>query len=219
MRWALIVAAVLAMQAAFCSGTASHAAGSHYHMREAHRHGRQEGASHRHHVPKRSANDVNERQDPKKPPQTLKNPRLLEDSKLVHDTSHIAEELPGYISPEKIKDMSPRELDYHYFKIHDFDDNRKLDGLELLKAIGHVHGHEDDDDDDEEKEEEKYKLLSEEEKGALKNLQRQKQEEEWKFYTELVDEVLNEYDKNGDGYLNYGEYIMGRNRDKSEREY
>ncbi|XP_064097165.1 uncharacterized protein LOC135208666 [Macrobrachium nipponense] len=217
MKWVLIVAAALALQVPFCSGTSSHAAGSHYHMRDANRHVRDEGAPHRHHVPKRSANNLNERQDPKKPPQTLKNPRLLEDSKLVHDTSHIAEELPGYISPEKIKDMSPRELDYHYFKIHDFDDNRKLDGLEILKAIGHVHGHDDDDDDDDDgKEEEKYKLLSEEEKAALKNLQRQKQEEEWKFYIELVDEVLNEYDKNGDGYLNYGEYIMGRNRDRSD---
>ncbi|XP_037774709.1 uncharacterized protein LOC119571469 [Penaeus monodon] len=59
------------------------------------------------------------------------------------------EEMPDYLTPETIKNMSPRELDYHYFKLHDFDENLRLDGLELLAALGHVHADDDDDDDDE----------------------------------------------------------------------
>ncbi|XP_068233936.1 multiple coagulation factor deficiency protein 2 homolog [Palaemon carinicauda] len=211
----LLVTAIFALQVFLCSGTGSHGAGSHYHMREGHRHVRQDDGPHRHHVPQRSVNNVNERHDPKKPPPTLTNPKLLGDSKLVHDKSHIAEELPSYITPERIKEMTPRELDYHYFKIHDFDDNRRLDGLELLQALGHIHGH-DEDDDDNDDDEEKFKLLNKDEKEALINLRKQKQEEEWTFYVELIDAVFKEYDRNQDGYLNYGEYIIARNRDNTE---
>lgn len=52
--------------------------------------------------------------------------------------SHIMEHLEGVIDkPEK--DMSPQELQLHYFKMHDYDGNNLLDGLELATAITHVH--------------------------------------------------------------------------------
>lgn len=35
--------------------------------------------------------------------------------------------------------MSEHELQFHYFKMFDTDNNKKLDGLEILKAITHVH--------------------------------------------------------------------------------
>lgn len=35
--------------------------------------------------------------------------------------------------------MSPQELQLHYFKMHDYDGNSLLDGLELSTAITHVH--------------------------------------------------------------------------------
>lgn len=48
------------------------------------------------------------------------------------------EHLDGVIDkPEK--DMSPQELQLHYFKMHDYDGNNLLDGLELATAITHVH--------------------------------------------------------------------------------
>lgn len=37
------------------------------------------------------------------------------------------------------KDMTPQELQLHYFKMHDYDGNNLLDGLELATAITHVH--------------------------------------------------------------------------------
>lgn len=52
--------------------------------------------------------------------------------------SHIMEHLDGVIDkPES--DMTPQELQLHYFKMHDYDGNNLLDGLELATAITHVH--------------------------------------------------------------------------------
>lgn len=52
--------------------------------------------------------------------------------------SHIMEHLEGVIEkPES--DMTPQELQLHYFKMHDYDGNNLLDGLELATAITHVH--------------------------------------------------------------------------------
>lgn len=48
------------------------------------------------------------------------------------------EHLEGVIDkPEN--DMTPQELQLHYFKMHDYDGNNLLDGLELATAISHVH--------------------------------------------------------------------------------
>lgn len=48
------------------------------------------------------------------------------------------EHLEGVIEkPES--DMTPQELQLHYFKMHDYDGNNLLDGLELATAITHVH--------------------------------------------------------------------------------
>lgn len=48
------------------------------------------------------------------------------------------EHLEGVIDkPEN--EMTPQELQLHYFKMHDYDGNNLLDGLELATAITHVH--------------------------------------------------------------------------------
>lgn len=36
--------------------------------------------------------------------------------------------------------MSEEELQFHYFKMHDNDNNNKLDGSELIKSLIHWHG-------------------------------------------------------------------------------
>lgn len=36
--------------------------------------------------------------------------------------------------------MSEQELQFHYFKMHDADNNNKLDGNELIKSLIHWHG-------------------------------------------------------------------------------
>jgi len=35
--------------------------------------------------------------------------------------------------------MTEQELQFHYFKLHDYDNNNLLDGLEIIKALTHAH--------------------------------------------------------------------------------
>ncbi|KAM7385108.1 hypothetical protein PAMP_001205 [Pampus punctatissimus] len=100
------------------------------------------------------------------------------DKNMVQDKDHIMEHLEGVIDkPEK--DMSPQELQLHYFKMHDYDGNNLLDGLELATAITHVHR---------------------EEKGE--NSQPMREED----LISVIDDVLRDDDKNNDGYIDYAEF-------------
>jgi len=40
---------------------------------------------------------------------------------------------------DKLKLDSSEEMEFHYFKLHDYDNNNKLDGLELMAAMTHYH--------------------------------------------------------------------------------
>ncbi|KAM4591982.1 multiple coagulation factor deficiency protein 2 [Odontesthes bonariensis] len=100
------------------------------------------------------------------------------DRNMVQDKDHIMEHLEGVIDkPEK--EMTPQELQLHYFKMHDYDGNNLLDGLELATAITHVHR---------------------EERGE--HSQPMKEEE----LMALIDDVLKDDDKNNDGYIDYAEF-------------
>lgn len=50
---------------------------------------------------------------------------------------HIQEHLEVPIDTSK---MTEQELQFHYFKMHDADNNNKLDGCELIKSLIHWHG-------------------------------------------------------------------------------
>jgi multiple coagulation factor deficiency protein 2 len=50
---------------------------------------------------------------------------------------HIQEHMEVPIDTSK---MSDQELQFHYFKMHDADNNNKLDGCELIKSLIHWHG-------------------------------------------------------------------------------
>ncbi|XP_068041622.1 multiple coagulation factor deficiency protein 2 isoform X1 [Anomalospiza imberbis] len=105
-------------------------------------------------------------------------PNIRLDKNLVQDKEHILEHLEGVIEkPES--EMSPQELQLHYFKMHDYDGNNLLDGLELATAISHVHKEEGGEHTQVMKEEE---LIS------------------------LIDDVLRDDDKNNDGFIDYAEF-------------
>ena len=53
--------------------------------------------------------------------------------------SHVLEELEHQINTKKKEEMTDQELQFHYFKLHDFDNNNLLDGLEIVKALTHAH--------------------------------------------------------------------------------
>ncbi|CAL9687331.1 unnamed protein product [Knipowitschia caucasica] len=100
------------------------------------------------------------------------------DKNMIQDQEHIMEHLEGIIDkPEK--DMTPQELQLHYFKMHDYDGNNLLDGLELATAITHVHKEERGEDSAPMREQD---LMS------------------------LIDDVLKDDDKNNDGFIDYAEF-------------
>ncbi|XP_033956736.1 multiple coagulation factor deficiency protein 2 [Pseudochaenichthys georgianus] len=100
------------------------------------------------------------------------------DRNMVQDKDHIMEHLEGVIDKPET-DMTPQELQLHYFKMHDYDGNDLLDGLELATAISHVHR---------------------EERGE--HSQPMKEED----LIVLIDDVLKDDDKNNDGYIDYAEF-------------
>ncbi|XP_008319537.1 multiple coagulation factor deficiency protein 2 isoform X2 [Cynoglossus semilaevis] len=100
------------------------------------------------------------------------------DKNMVQDKDHIMEHLEGVIDKPET-DMTPQELQLHYFKMHDYDGNNLLDGLELATAISHVHR---------------------EERGE--NSQPMKEED----LIALIDDVLKDDDKNNDGFIDYAEF-------------
>ena len=57
---------------------------------------------------------------------------------IVFCFSHIKEHLKDVVEKPK-EEMTEEELEFHYFKLHDYDGNNKLDGTEITKAITHFH--------------------------------------------------------------------------------
>lgn len=43
---------------------------------------------------------------------------------------------------DELKLDDQEAMEFHYFKVHDYDNNNKLDGLELAAAMTHYHGEE-----------------------------------------------------------------------------
>ncbi|XP_046625867.1 multiple coagulation factor deficiency protein 2 homolog isoform X1 [Neodiprion virginianus] len=122
--------------------------------------------------------------------------KLTQDAELLHDASHLKEDLGALADQLDLSKMSDQELEFYYFNFHDIDNNTKLDGLEILNAILHtLHQHEGD-------ERTEYET-------ARENL------EELPRIIDLIDNVLEEDDLDNDGYLGYIEYVLGRQRDEN----
>ncbi|KAM7359581.1 lymphotoxin beta receptor inhibitor isoform 3-T3 [Cochliomyia hominivorax] len=114
--------------------------------------------------------------------------QVLNAANIQHEREHIQEHMQVPIDTSK---MSEAELQFHYFKMHDSDNNNKLDGCELIKSL--IHWHVDENGN-------VQKTNSEgtgEKNGAVytdENL------------ADVIDYVLNTMDLNKDGYVDYTEY-------------
>ncbi|XP_072401426.1 uncharacterized protein [Diabrotica undecimpunctata] len=100
--------------------------------------------------------------------------QILNAANVAQEAEHIAEHMDVPIDTSK---MSEQELQFHYFKMHDADNNNKLDGCELIKSL--IHWHDGDDS---------AKSLSDE------------------AISKYVDEFLTRIDPDNDGYISYVEY-------------
>ncbi|EFN70887.1 Multiple coagulation factor deficiency protein 2-like protein [Camponotus floridanus] len=109
-------------------------------------------------------------------------PQLLNTANIIHEKEHIAEHADVPIDTNK---MTEQELQFHYFKMHDADNNNKLDGCELIKSLIHWH-----------------------EQGNVEGKQNKlfKDEE----LVQLIDPILSMDDTNNDGYIDYPEFIQAQ---------
>lgn len=114
------------------------------------------------------------------------------DPDIVRNKEHVKEHLEEMTGDTDEENMTDEELEFHYFKLHDFDNNTKLDGLEILAAISHV-----------------LPYTPESEEGKTAD---ELQVESLNYYTGMIDQVLKDDDFNGDGYLTYLEYVLARRR-------
>ncbi|XP_014476295.1 PREDICTED: multiple coagulation factor deficiency protein 2 homolog isoform X2 [Dinoponera quadriceps] len=122
--------------------------------------------------------------------------KLTQDSDLLHDATHLKEDMGPLGDQLDFSKMTEQEIEFHYFKVHDVDNNTKLDGLEILHAIQHTFH----------------------ENRLAENDDFNEDMQDLPWIVELIDRVLEEDDVNNDGYLEYVEYVMGRQRDHIAQE-
>ena len=91
---------------------------------------------------------------------------------------------------DELKLDSEEEMEFHYFKLHDYDGNMKLDGLELGAALTH---------------------FDEEDTARAHNIALDDDE-----LSTLVDQVLAEDDLNDDGYIDYYEFTHAQRKDTDD---
>ncbi|XP_077485918.1 longistatin-like [Amblyomma americanum] len=60
---------------------------------------------------------------------------------VVRDLEHIKEDLAALVDMQKAGEMTAEEITFYFFRIHDFDDNKMLDGLEMMAAMRHTIEH------------------------------------------------------------------------------
>ena len=93
---------------------------------------------------------------------------------------------------DKLNLSTEEATQFHYFKLHDTDNNNKLDGLELYAAIDHFSEHQDNVE---------KPIVLEHPQIVL-----------------VVDRVLEEDDLNEDGFIDYFEFIKAQENMKKMEE-
>ncbi|RWS20091.1 EF hand domain-containing protein-like protein [Leptotrombidium deliense] len=108
---------------------------------------------------------------------------------------HVMEETKNIIKLHSDNKISLMDAAFYYHRLHDFNTDGFLDGLELLRALQHSHMHADN------------KTHSD----STDNLE---------TYADAVDNQLSEIDANNDGLIEYAEFAsyLGKNmREESEK--
>ncbi|XP_013196399.1 multiple coagulation factor deficiency protein 2 homolog isoform X1 [Amyelois transitella] len=122
-------------------------------------------------------------------------PQLLNVANINQERDHIQEHMDVPIDTSK---MSEQELQFHYFKMHDSDNNNKLDGCELIKSLIHWH-----------------------EQGHKQQPQGGQAPVGEKIFKDdelvnLIDPILNMDDHNRDGYIDYPEFIRAQQKSQKQ---
>jgi len=115
--------------------------------------------------------------------------QLLNTANINQEKEHIAEHMEVPIDTSK---MTDQELQFHYFKMHDADNNNKLDGCELIKSL--IHWHEQGSKDHNSPNKVQEKIFKDEE------------------LVTLIDPILSMDDTNKDGYIDYPEFVRAQQK-------
>ncbi|XP_063836155.1 multiple coagulation factor deficiency protein 2 homolog isoform X1 [Ostrinia nubilalis] len=121
-------------------------------------------------------------------------PQLLNPANIAHEREHIQEHMDVPIDTSK---MSEQELQFHYFKMHDADNNNKLDGCELIKSLIHWH--------------EQGHKQQPPQPGTPPVEEKIFNDDE---LIKLIDPILNMDDHNRDGYIDYPEFVNAQQKSK-----
>ncbi|XP_066297934.1 multiple coagulation factor deficiency protein 2 homolog [Branchiostoma lanceolatum] len=105
------------------------------------------------------------------------------DPAMTQDKHHLKEHVQE-LTEEQINQMSPEEMEFHFFKSHDGDKDLKLDGLEIMAAIEHSTD---------------YGLPPD-------------YNEMMEYLMGLVDKILEDDDSDDDGMISWIEYVIARKR-------
>uniref|UniRef100_A0A131Z411 Kazal/vWf domain containing protein n=1 Tax=Rhipicephalus appendiculatus TaxID=34631 RepID=A0A131Z411_RHIAP len=60
---------------------------------------------------------------------------------VIRDVEHIKEDLATLVDMQSSGEMTDEEITFYFFRMHDFDDNTMLDGIEFLSAMQHTIDH------------------------------------------------------------------------------
>ncbi|GIX90243.1 multiple coagulation factor deficiency protein 2-like protein [Caerostris darwini] len=115
---------------------------------------------------------------------------VLKDKKYVQDYDHIKEDLQDMYNKDFSGELNEVELEIYYFQLHDLNNDKLLDGLELLAAMNHVMSRENEMTQQEIEDNPQIR-------ASLQAWWNEKFEDDSKF----IDEILNEEDLDKDGYL------------------
>lgn len=96
---------------------------------------------------------------------------------------------------EQLNLDSEEATQFHYFKLHDYDNNNKLDGLELYAAIAHF--------------EHEGKPEEQDNPESIQLDESQLQH--------LVDTILEQDDANDDGFVDYYEFVQAQRGAKEKQ--
>ncbi|KAG7172667.1 Multiple coagulation factor deficiency protein 2-like 2 [Homarus americanus] len=117
------------------------------------------------------------------------NQRVLHAPNLSKERDHIKDHLEV---PIDTSGMSEQELQFHYFKMHDADNNNKLDGQELIKSLFHWHDAANHDQGKNGHAPPEPKLFTDDE------------------LVNMIDPILLQDDKNKDGFIDYPEFVQAQ---------
>ena len=100
---------------------------------------------------------------------------------------HIRHDLEGQVNKPK-DEMTLEEQNFYYFKLHDTNNDNRLDGLEVMAAFDHAHSEDANNNTTAEQASQQPRRISDE------------------VLMGLVDDILKEEDLDRDGYISYEEF-------------